>query len=84
MPFADFSVGRTVEDAGPSVLPSDCSLQGVFTGSQGFVGGQYLEFQTYNSQKNCFYVYLKSISTLMVVECPYSDVLDLQTDIRAK
>jgi hypothetical protein len=60
------------------------TVQGVLTGSHDFVEGLYLEFQTYNSHGNCFYVYLKSISTLTYVEKPYSDVLDLQTDIRAK
>jgi hypothetical protein len=59
-------------------------LQGVLTGSHDFVEGLYLEFHTYNSHGNCFYVYLKSKSTLTYVENPYSDVLDLQTDIRAK
>jgi hypothetical protein len=58
--------------------------QGVFVGSQDFVGGQYLEFQTYNPHGNCFYVFLMSLSGLLYVECPYSDHLDLQTDIRAK
>jgi hypothetical protein len=59
-------------------------LQGGFVGSQDFVGGQFLEFQTYNSHGNCFYVYLMSISTLMDVEISYSDYLVLQTDIRSK
>jgi hypothetical protein len=54
------------------------------TGSQDYVGGQYLEIHTYNSHGNCFYVYLMSISTFLNVEKPYSDYLDLQTDIRAK
>jgi hypothetical protein len=35
---------------------------------QDFVGGQHLEFHTYNSHGNCFYVYLMSISTLLYVE----------------
>jgi hypothetical protein len=48
------------------------------------VGGQYLEFHTYNSHGNCFYVYLMPISTFLYVESPDSDYLDLQTDIRAK
>jgi hypothetical protein len=59
-------------------------VQGVLTGSQDFVGGQYLEFHTVNSHGNCFYVYLMSRSTLLYVEYPYSDHLHLQTDIRAK
>jgi hypothetical protein len=54
------------------------------TRSQDFVGGQYLEFHTYNSHGNCFYVHLMSISTLLYVENSYSDYLDLQTDICAK
>jgi hypothetical protein len=52
--------------------------------SQDFFGEQYLEMQTYNAHGNCFYMYLKSISTLLYVKIPYSDYLDLQTDIRAK
>jgi hypothetical protein len=48
------------------------------------VGGQYLEFHTVNSHGNRFYMYLKSIITLLAVERPYSDQLNLQTDIRAK
>jgi hypothetical protein len=59
-------------------------LQGWFAGSQDIVGGQYLEFHTYNPHGNCFYVYLMSISTLVDVTNPYSDYLDLQTDICAK
>jgi hypothetical protein len=39
--------------------------------------GLYLEFQTYNSHGNRFYVYLKSKATLTYVENPYSDYLDL-------
>jgi hypothetical protein len=74
-----------VEDAHWNHDPKQSgAIQGVLTRSQDFVGGQYLEFHTYNSHGNCSYVYLMSISTLTYVECPYSDVLDLQTVIRAK
>jgi hypothetical protein len=54
------------------------------SGSQDFFGGQNVEFHTYNSHGNCFYVDLMSISTSLYVKSPYSDYLDLQTDIRAK
>jgi hypothetical protein len=60
------------------------AVQGVLTGSHDFVEGLYLEFQTYNSHGICFYVYLKSKSTLTYVDNPYSDYLDLKTAIRAK
>jgi hypothetical protein len=40
--------------------------------------------QTVNSHGNCFYMQLKSICALLVVESPDSDHLDLKTDIRAK
>jgi hypothetical protein len=47
------------------------------TESQVFFGGQYLEFHTYNSHGNCFYMYLMSISTLFNVKNSCSDYLDL-------
>jgi hypothetical protein len=63
-----------------SLLSYSCPFH---SGSQDFVGGQYLEFHTYNTHGNCFYVYLMSIFTLLYVINPYLDYLDLQTDIRA-
>jgi hypothetical protein len=80
---------KTTEDSFTGVIiwvPGLCgrTVQGVFVGSQDFVRGHYLEFHTYNSHGNCFYVYLMSICTLLDVKNPYSDYLDLQTDIRAK
>jgi hypothetical protein len=59
------------------------SPTGVMTESQDFFGGQYLEFHTYNSHGNCFYVYLMSISTLLYLKKTCSDYLDSKTDIRA-
>jgi hypothetical protein len=65
------SCGRT--DCGQPIQKSERYIQGILTGSHDLVGGQ-----------NCFYVYLKSKSTLTYVENPYSDYLDLKTAIRAK
>jgi hypothetical protein len=45
---------------------------------------QYLEFHTYYSHGNWFYMYRMSISTSLYMKNPYSDHLHLQTDIRAK
>jgi hypothetical protein len=41
-----------------------------------------LEIHTYNSHENWFYMYLMSKSTLMSVECPYSDHLDLHPNVQ--
>jgi hypothetical protein len=59
-------------------------VKGWLTRSQDFFGGQYLEFHTYNSHGNCFYVYLKSICTFFFVKNCNWDYLDLQKDLRAK
>jgi hypothetical protein len=64
--------------------PMWLNLQGWLSELQDFFGGQHPEFHTYNLHRNCFYVYLMSISTLFFVGNPYPDHLHLQTDIRAK
>jgi hypothetical protein len=83
------SAARTPTPTMQQWKASDASLltetyRSDWLGPRCLVGGQYLEFHTYNSQGNSFYMYLMSVSTLLALERPHSYYRDLQTDIRAK
>jgi hypothetical protein len=54
------------------------------TESKDIFGGHYLEFHTYNSHGNCFYMYLMSIFYILYLGISYFYHLNLQTDVRAK